>query len=214
MPPASAVRRADLRGLTGSRRLPQVLATVLSLQLLAAAGAIAGPWAVGPAAPLVPVSAAAPVPAPAPATREPVRLSAPGLWEGEVSAQPLGLDADGALEVPDTAAGLGWWADGTRPGEPGAAVVVGHVDLRGEPGIFGRLSQARPGTLVTVSGGHGAPVRFRVVSVDRYAKSAFPTDVVYAPSGSAELRLVTCGGRFDPRTGHYEDNVVVRAVLA
>jgi hypothetical protein len=29
---------------------------------------------------------------------------------------------------------------------------------------------------------------------------------------AAELRLITCGGRFDARTGHYEDNVVVRAV--
>ena len=31
---------------------------------------------------------------------------------------------------------------------------------------------------------------------------------------AAELRLVTCGGRFDPRTGHDEDDVVVQAVRA
>jgi hypothetical protein len=60
----------------------------------------------------------------------------------------------------------------------------------------------------------GATVRYRVVRVDRYAKAAFPTEVVYRPAGAAELRLVTCGGRFDPRTGHYEDNVVVQAVRA
>jgi sortase (surface protein transpeptidase) len=100
-----------------------------------------------------------------------------------------------------------------RPGAQGAAVVVGHVDLDGLPGVFGRLADARPGTVVSVTSG-GEQVRYRVVRVDRYAKSAFPTDVVYRPSGSAELRLVTCGGRFDPRTGHYDDNVVVQAVRA
>ena len=199
---------------------PRVVGGALSLQLVLAAGALAGPWAVQPAAPVpraqpVPPRAAAQPAAPmSQVPRGPVRLSAPGLWDGPVAAQPLGLDGDGTLQVPATAQGLGWWADGARPGEPGAAVVVGHVDLRGESGVFGRLSGARPGMVVTVTDDRGTPVRFRVVEVDRYAKTAFPTDVVYAPTADAELRLVTCGGRFDPRTGHYADNVVVRAVRA
>jgi hypothetical protein len=208
------VRPADLHRLLS----PRVVGGALSLQLVLAAGALAGPWAVQP---VPPAGAARPAAAagvaaaaPAPAPRGPVRLAAPALWDGPVAAQPLGLDADGSLEVPATAAALGWWADGARPGEPGAAVVVGHVDLRGAPGVFGRLADARPGMVVTVTDDRGRPVRFRVVEVARYAKADFPTDVVYAPTADAELRLVTCGGRFDPRTGHYADNVVVRAVLA
>jgi sortase (surface protein transpeptidase) len=109
--------------------------------------------------------------------------------------------------------GLGWWADGPRPGDDGAAVVVGHVDLDGRPGVFGRLAGAAPGSVVAVTRGERV-VRYRVTRVDRYTKAGFPTDVVYRPSARAELRLVTCGGRFDPRTGHYEDNVVVTAVRA
>ena len=193
-------------------RSPRVVGLALSVQLLAAAGAVAGPWSVVPAAATPLPVAAVPVALP-PAATGPVRLSAPGLWDGAVEARPLGLDTSGALSVPATAAGLGWWADGPRPGAEGAAVVVGHVDLDGRPGVFGRLAQARPGTVVTVTTG-GEQVRYRVVRVDRYAKSAFPTEAVYRPSGLAELRLVTCGGRFDPRTGHYEDNVVVQAVRA
>lgn len=201
------MRRADLVG-------PRVVGSALSLQLvLAAVAVIAGPWSALPPEPVAAAVTAVTAPV-APTPRGPVRLSAPGLWDGAVPARPLGLDADGALEVPSTAQALGWWADGARPGERGAAVVVGHVDLRGELGVFGRLAGARPGTVVTVADDRGLPVRFRVVSVDRYAKDAFPTDVVYAPTAEAELRLVTCGGRFDPRTGHYADNVVVRAVRA
>lgn len=189
-------------------RFSRVVGVALSLHLLSAAGVVLT-YSTAAAAP-----AAVPAPVTAVAVAEgPVRLSAPGLWDGAVEARPLGLDAAGALAVPATAGGLGWWADGTRPGADGAAVVVGHVDLGGRPGVFGQLAQARPGALVSVSSG-GDVVRYRVVAVQRYAKSAFPTDVVYRPTGVAELRLVTCGGRFDPRTGHYEDNILVRAVRA
>lgn len=191
-------------------RSPRVVGLALSLQLLAAAGVVLSFQGAAPAAAAVAVPAAVPVPAPAPAAG-PVRLSAPGLWDGAVEALPLGLDSSGALTVPATAGGLGWWADGPRPGTDGAAVVVGHVDLDGRPGVFGRLATARPGTVVNVTSG-GDVVRYRVVSVQQYAKTAFPTDVVYRQTGADELRLVTCGGRFDRRTGHYEDNVVVQAV--
>jgi hypothetical protein len=44
-----------------------------------------------------------------------------------------------------------------------------------------------------------------VVSKDR-----FPTDDVYYPT----LRLVTCGGEFDPTTGHYRSYVIVFATMA
>lgn len=197
----------------GSRAdLPRWVAAALAVQLVAAAGAVAGPWAVVPPVPAMP-----PMPAVAPADAEqpaaavpapaPVVVSAAGLWSGEVTAVPLGVDAAGRLEVPRTEAEIGWWADGPRPGEAGAAVLVGHVDLNGRPGVFARLAQAPVGAIVTV----GA-ARFRVTRVDRYAKAAFPTDVVYRPAAGPELRLITCGGRFDPRSGHYEDNVVVQAV--
>lgn len=190
-------------------RSPRVVGLALSLQLLAAAGAVLSFPGAAPAAAAV---AAAPVRVPAPVLAAgPVRLSAPSLWDGAVEARPLGLDSSGALTVPATAGGLGWWADGPRPGTDGAAVVVGHVDLDGRLGVFARLATAEPGTIISVTTG-SAVARYRVLSVEQYPKAAFPTDVVYRQTGADELRLVTCGGRFDRRTGHYEDNVVVRAV--
>jgi hypothetical protein len=36
---------------------------------------------------------------------------------------------------------------------------------------------------------------------------------VYGPVPNAQLRLITCGGTFDPATGRYLSNVVVFAVL-
>jgi hypothetical protein len=42
----------------------------------------------------------------------------------------------------------------------------------------------------------------------------FPTISVYGPTPTPQLRLITCGGTFDPQTGHYLSNIVVYATLA
>lgn len=195
----------------------RAVSAALTLQLTVAALALAGPWALAsPRSPEPQPQAQAQLSEPRAAAvaqpaEGPVVLSAAGLWPGEVVLEPLSVGSDGTLEVPATADGLGWWSAGPRPGEPGAAVVVGHVDLDGRAGVFARLAGAQPGTVVVVGSGADA-VRFRVTGVERYAKADFPTEVVYRPTAGSELRLITCGGRFDRSTGHYEDNVVVRAV--
>ena len=53
---------------------------------------------------------------------------------------------------------------------------------------------------------------FRVDSVALVPKTGFPTHAVYGATGYAALRLITCGGRYDRRTG-YADNVIVYAHL-
>ena len=53
----------------------------------------------------------------------------------------------------------------------------------------------------------------RVVRLARYPKKAFPTALVYGPTATSTLRLITCGGTFDNQSGHYQDNLVVFADL-
>jgi hypothetical protein len=45
-------------------------------------------------------------------------------------------------------------------------------------------------------------------------KQRFPTDAVYYPTLTPALRLVTCGGEFDPANGHYKSNIIVFATMA
>jgi hypothetical protein len=52
---------------------------------------------------------------------------------------------------------------------------------------------------------------FAVVARERYAKTAIPLEKYFARDGAVRLTLITCGGRFDPKTRHYQDNVVVTA---
>jgi len=124
----------------------------------------------------------------------------------------LGLNPDGTIQVPDDVTHVGWYTLGPSPGEIGPAVVLGHVDsaTRGA-GVFYKLGGAKIGASIEISRADGTTVNFTVYAVREYSKGAFPTDTVYGNTSDPELRLITCGGRFDRATGHYLSNIVVFA---
>jgi sortase (surface protein transpeptidase) len=125
----------------------------------------------------------------------------------------LGVDDDGALVPPEDFATAGWFTGGPAPGETGPAVIAGHVDSYRGPAVFFRLAELEEGDEVLVDRADGTAARFTVTAVDRYPKDDFPTDQVYGPAPRPELRLITCGGEFDPDARSYRDNVVVSAAL-
>lgn len=149
---------------------------------------------------------------PVTAHAEPVEVRIPSI--GVRSAlDRLVLDATGVLTPPADPARAGWFAGGVRPGDPGPAVIAGHVDSRTGAAVFTRLSALRPGAVVEVTDAKGAVARFSVEEVKTYSKAGFPTAQVYGATPDPELRLITCGGAFDQGRGHYVDNVVVYATL-
>lgn len=144
----------------------------------------------------------------------PVHLDIPAIGIHAPVTQ-LGLDPDGtiAMPPPTRTAPAGWYRGLASPGEIGTAVIVGHVDsARFGPAVFYRLRQAERGDAVTVRRADGTTARFTVVAIRTYAKKHFPAAAVYGMADRAELRLITCGGAFDRRRGHYRDVVVVYAV--
>jgi len=125
---------------------------------------------------------------------------------------PLGLNGDGTIEVPDDVTHVGWYTLGPSPGQVGPAVVLGHVDsARSGAGVFYKLGAAKDGDQIVVNRADGRTVTFSVYAVREYSKDAFPTDTVYGNTAGPELRLITCGGRFDRSSGHYLSNIVVFA---
>jgi sortase (surface protein transpeptidase) len=108
----------------------------------------------------------------------------------------------------------GWYTGSPPPGAIGPAVIAGHIDSYRGPGVFFRLRELRPPDRVYVRRADGTLAIFRVTSVRTYPKDRFPTAAVYGPAPGAQLRLVTCGGVFDPGRRSYLSNVVVYAVAA
>jgi len=138
-----------------------------------------------------------------------VRIPAIGVNSGLVR---LGLQKDGTLAVPTAAMTAGWYTGAPTPGELGPAIILGHVHWSGGPAVFYHLANLKPGNRVIVSRADGTAATFAVVRVASFAKTRFPSQLVYGNIDYAGLRLVTCGG-FDPVAHTYEANIVVFAKL-
>jgi sortase (surface protein transpeptidase) len=106
---------------------------------------------------------------------------------------------------------VGWYRLGPRPGAPGPAVLIGHVDNRTGPDVFYRLRQLRPGDQILISQSDGTTSRFLVGRLEQHPKTALPTSRIWTTTTRPVLRLITCGGPFNYATRHHRDNVIVYA---
>ena len=219
----------------GRRSVPQWLALVSAavgvvlvvVALTAQVRAPEAPRSVGridpvtPAAPAPPSSSSSDVPAAKVVKKPldasiPVEISIPSIGvRSEI--KPIGLAADGTLAVPqpgpdeDKAA---WFKNSPTPGQPGPAVIEGHVDTTSGPSVFFELGKLRPGAKVLVTRTDGVVAVFKVNAVRNYDKARFPTDTVYGAKDLSlpALRLITCSN-FDSALRTHTGNAVVFAEL-
>jgi Sortase domain len=164
-------------------------------------------WLPAPAGPVAGVpwlSAAGPVAAP-------VQLTVPAIGVRTTLVR-LGLTPSGTLQVPGSFTVAGWYDGSPRPGAPGSAIIAGHIDSQSGPAVFYRLASLHPGDRAYIRRADGTLAVFRITAVRTYPKDRFPTAAVYGPAPGPQLRLITCGGTFDPTLGSYLSNVVVYAI--
>lgn len=142
----------------------------------------------------------------------PVSLSLAALGI-EMAVQPEGLDADKQMALPVSPYVAGWYKFGPGPhSEQGATVIAAHVDSLAEGiGPFARLKDTPIGAEVSVTDADGATHLYRVVTVERIAKSDVPLDRVFTREGAPTIVLVTCGGEWNAAADSYKDNYIVTA---
>jgi hypothetical protein len=143
----------------------------------------------------------------------PVRIEIPSI-KVDAKVVALGLNPDGTVAVPPLRTPMltSWYDKGPAPGEPGAAAILGHVDAAGVgPAVFYDLGELRPGAKIFVRLQSGRTAIFETYSVDLYAKNKFPASKIYGYTSWPTLRLITCGGVFDPRSRHYLGDIVAFA---
>lgn len=193
-----------------------VLARLLPL-LAAALVAGCGPAAPdGPPAPILSAPAAAEHPVP-------VAIRIPGIGVDGRDVAPMGLQADGAIEVPplDKVDQLGYYCPASpghcgapMPGEIGPAVLLAHINGKGEPGLFAKLADVKRGDAFEVDRSDGQTAVFRVREVQIVDKDKFPSKKVYGDTVGPEARLITCGpNELDHVAHRYRDQTIVYADL-
>jgi hypothetical protein len=225
-----------------SRKVAVVL-TVLGIMLLAVSATVLGNYYFGhgragrtlSSAPLPPGFAAAPSPSQAPAvspTAVPERLGVPVTvivadhhLQAPVSADRL--NPDGSLYVPPNPRAVSWSSQDVAPGSGhGTIILVGHVNYGGVAGAFADLADYRVGQIITLVLADGRRLNYAVaappIEVNKNAlgprrEELFDQSHSYGLAGrpkSGRLLLLSCGGIFDNRTGHYESNIFVYAFPA
>ncbi|MFI8089835.1 class F sortase [Streptomyces sp. NPDC086080] len=143
----------------------------------------------------------------------PQRVRIPAI-QVDAPVLPVGLDAEGWVDAPPPQDPnlAGWFTGAVSPGEKGTAVVVGHVDNAQGPAVFYALGALKKGNRVEIARGDGKTAVFEIYGIEVFSKNDFPGDRVYASKGTAELRVITCGGGFTQQNG-YDGNVVAFARL-
>ncbi len=140
----------------------------------------------------------------------PQRLVIPALGV-DAAIVAVGLEPDGSMEIPG-AAEAGWYHYGPRPGDPtGSAVLAGHVDHNRTAGVFVELRRLGIGEEIEVTDRDGVMRRFRVTERFQVDKDELPGPELFRTTGDPVLTLITCGGRFNRKSRHYADNIVIRA---
>ncbi len=170
------------------------------------------------------------MPSPTAAPVKPVKLGVPvsvivadHRLKASVSANRL--NADGSLFVPNDQKVVSWGSQQVAPGSArGTTILVAHINSGGVAGAFADLADYRKGQVITVLLKDGRRMRYAVAAppievnktqVTARRQELFDQTHSYGLAGKPQtgrLLLLSCGGVFDNRTGHYESNIFVYAL--
>jgi hypothetical protein len=142
-----------------------------------------------------------------------VALSSVGI---EAPVRPVGVAEDGQMQLPPDPRVMGWYRFGPAPGTEsgGSVVIAGHLDSkRFGLGPLARLRDMEVGQPIEVALADGTTSTYTVVAVQRFDRQGLPEEP-FSRQGPERLRVITCGGEYDPDAGGYQQNLVVTAAPA
>lgn len=166
--------------------------------------------------PAPPTARAAPTPKQLPLPRA---LHVPSIGV-DAAIEPVGVDATGNMAVPVRPQDVAWYAPGTWPGQPGDAVIAGHLDWYRDPAtrtggsvpsVFARLAQLARGAQLVIVASDGSTQRWTVTDSRAVPYSSRPSGL-FGRSGPATLSLVTCAGSWNAMATTYNQRLIVDAV--
>lgn len=152
---------------------------------------------------------------PVPGVGIPTRLRIPAI-KVDSGVEQVGKTPEGAMALPQAPMDTGWYNLGPRPGEPGNAVIAGHVDWISSLAVFWNLRKLNPGDEIFVTGDDGVERRFVVAGLESYRYEDAPLARIFGPASGVHLNLITCDNQshFDRTSAEYAGAVVVYADAA
>ncbi|MFZ1258777.1 MAG: class F sortase [Candidatus Saccharimonas sp.] len=126
----------------------------------------------------------------------------------------VGTDKEGRMDVPKTAYDVGWYTGSSRPNEPGAMVIDGHVQGVGGGAIFTHLDTLVTGDTVSIIRGDGKQFDYKVVATEKVPLNEVNMAklLVSADTTKPGMNLITCAGNFSQSSQTYSDRTIVYTV--
>jgi len=141
----------------------------------------------------------------------PLRLVIPSIHL-DARVESRGLTRSHNLDTALDYHNVAWYDLGPKPGEPGNALINGHVNWWTGSAVFTYLARVRAGDLIQIIRRDGSSATFKVTAkkvVDAGARIAS----LFAPSQISTLTLITCTGPWDALRQTDTERLLVSAVL-
>lgn len=160
-----------------------------------------------PAPTLAPSATPLPTPSPTPYVQKiPTRIYFTN-YERQADIFPVGVDEDNRMGTLNSAKDSAWYQFGPSPGEPGNAILNGHVKWKGELGTFSILKEMKVGDEVVIEYDDSSFKYFDVTNLDTYLLDEIPASVMDL-AGESRMTLITCLGDYDTSIGTSRSRVV------
>lgn len=139
----------------------------------------------------------------------PERLVIPSL-SLDAYVQHVGVTKNNAMAIPTNFKDVAWYKLGAVPGQPGNAVINGHLDNGlALAAVFKELHTLVPGDSVYVVTEGGTRLQFVVEALQYYPYDEVPMEEIVQNLDIARLTLITCSGSWLKNLKTYDERLVV-----
>jgi sortase (surface protein transpeptidase) len=143
----------------------------------------------------------------------PSRFKMPSLGI-DAAVQHVSITTKNTIGVPNNFKDVGWYVNSPAPGQPGSAIIDGHVDNGlGLAGVFKNLSKSNIGDDVEVVNVSGKKNFFKIIKIENYPFESTSTSAFAYPVDGSYLMLITCSGKWIPARKTYDTRTIVIAKL-
>src|SRR3989304_367000 len=104
----------------------------------------------------------------------------------------VGLLDGGEMAAPKNGNEVVWYGGSPIPGNPGNALLAGHLDWSGRGAVFWRLRELRSGDRVVVDAPNGGQLEFTVTDSILYPAKDAPMDEIAASGPAPVITMITC----------------------
>ena len=126
-------------------------------------------------------------------------------------ARPVGLNSSGAMDTTPNIWDVGVFDQSVMPGEPGGALIEGHLDWTTGPAVFWDLHKLGNGVEIDYTSAAGTTSRFAVSKVRNVPYNSHIPEDVSTRTGTPMITLITCSGAWISSAHSYSTRLLLTA---